>query len=126
MQINGESIYGTRPWVIYGEGPSTDAANPINAQGFNEGRQKYTAADIRFNQKGKKTLYVTLLGVPEADITMKSLGQKTAQNKRKIKSVTLLGSDEMVVWQQSKDALTITKSQAVTSPEAIVFKVIFK
>ena len=126
MQINGESIYNTRPWVIYGEGPSADAANPINAQGFNEGRQKYTAADIRFNQKGKKTLYVTLLGVPEADITVKSLGLKTAQNTRKIKSVTLLGSTEPVKWQQSKDALTITKPQAVPSSEAVVFKVTLK
>lgn len=52
--------------------------------------------------------------------------QKTAQNKRRIKSVTLLGSTEAVTWQQTKDALTITKPQAVPSPEAVVFKVTFK
>ena len=62
----------------------------------------------------------------KADITVKSLGQKTAQNKRRIKSVTLLGSTEAVTWQQTKDALTITKPQAVPSPEAVVFKVTFK
>ena len=126
MQINGESIYDTRPWVIYGEGPTAEASNPINAQGFNEGRQKYTAADIRFNRKGDKVLYVTLFGVPEADITVAALGSKTAQNSRKIKSVTLLGSDEKLAWTQSKDGLTISRPAEVPSPEALVFKVVFK
>ena len=38
MDANGECIYGTRPWVIYGEGPKAEKANPINEQGFNEGK----------------------------------------------------------------------------------------
>ena len=126
MQINGESIYDTRPWVIYGEGPAAENKNPIQAQGFNEGRQRYSAADIRFNKKGDKVLYVTLMGVPEEDVVVKALGSKTEQNSRKIKSVTLLGSDEKLAWAQSKETLTITKPADVPSPEAIVFKVVFK
>ena len=126
MQINGESIYDTRPWVIYGDGPTAEAANPINAQGFNEGRLQYTAADIRFNKKGDKTLYVTLLGVPEENIFVKALGSNTEQNKRKIKSVSMLGSDEKLSWTQGKDGLVIAKPYEIPSPEAIVFKVVFK
>ena len=126
MQINGESLYGTRPWVIYGEGPSTSSDNPIRAQGFNEGSLKYGSADIRFNQKGDKVLYVTVLGVPEADITVRALGAKTAQNKRKIKSVTLLGSDEKVAWTQAADQLTLSRPGSIPSPEAIVYQVTFK
>ena len=126
MNINSESIYDTRPWVIYGEGPTAEAANPINAQGFNEGRLQYTAADIRFNKKGDKVLYVTLLGVPEEDVVVKALGSRTEQNTRKIKSVTLLGSDEKVAWTQTKESLTIGKPASIPSPEAIVFKVVFK
>ena len=126
MQVNGESIYDTRPWVIYGEGPTAESTNPIQAQGFNEGRLKYSAADIRFNKKGDKVLYVTLMGVPEEDVVVKALGSKTDQNKRKIKSVTLLGSDEKLTWVQSKETLTITKPADVPSPEALVFKVVFK
>ena len=126
MQINGESLYGTRPWVIYGEGPSTSSDNPIRAQGFNEGSLKYGSADIRFNQKGDKVLYVTVMGVPETDITVRALGAKTAQNKRKIKSVTLLGSDEKVAWTQAADQLTIARPGDIPSPEAIVYKVTFK
>ena len=126
MKINSESIYDTRPWVIYGEGPTAEAANPINAQGFNEGRLRYSAADIRFNKKGDKVLYVTLLGVPEEDVVVKALGSKTAQNTHKIKSVSLLGSDEKVAWTQTKEDLTIGKPENVPSPEAVVYKVIFK
>ena len=125
MKINGESIYGTRPWVVYGEGPTAESANPVNAQGFNEGRLKYSAADIRFAKKGDKVLYVTLLGVPEADVLVKALGSKTAQNTRRIKSVSLLGSDEKVVWIQSKDHLLINKPTVVPSREAVVYKVVF-
>ena len=105
---------------------TAEAANPINAQGFNEGRQKYSAADIRFNKKGDKVLYVTLLGVPEGDVTIKALGSKTTQNSRKIKSVSLLGSGEKLAWSQSKENLTITRPADVPSPEAIVFKVTFR
>ncbi len=126
MKINGESIYETRPWVIYGEGPTADAANPINAQGFNEGKQAFSAADIRFNKKGDKVLYVTLLGMPEADITVKALGSKTEQNSRKIRSITLLGSDEAVTWTQGKDELTIAKPAAAPAEEAVVYKVVFR
>ena len=126
MKINGESIYETRPWVIYGEGPTADAANPISAQGFNEGKLAYSAADIRFNKKGDKVLYVTLLGVPEADITVKALGSKTEQNSRKIRSITLLGSDEAVTWTQGKEELTIAKPAAAPAEEAVVYKVVFR
>ena len=126
MQINSESIYDTRPWVIYGEGPTAEAANPINAQGFNEGRQKYSAKDIRFNRKGDKVLYVTLLGVPEEDITVKALGTKTAQNSRKIRSITMLGSADKVVWTQAQDGLTIACPAAVPASEAVVYKVEFR
>lgn len=126
MKINGDSIYGTRPWVIYGEGPVADAANPLSAQGFNEGNVQMSAKDIRFNKKGDKTLYVTVCGVPEEDIVVKSLGSKTPQNAKRIRSISLLGSSELVQWNQEKDSLTIKKPQEVPSQEAIVYCVTFR
>jgi len=90
MDINGESIYGTRPWTTFGEGPLAETANPIKAQGFNEG-QKYTPADIRYVQKGN-VVYVTSLGWPEDNVlTMKRLAAGSRYYKGKIKSVELLG-----------------------------------
>ena len=71
-------------------------------------------------------LYVTLLGVPEEDITVKALGSKTAQNSRKIKSITLLGSDKEVKWIQNKDNLAIACPTDIPSEEAVVYKVVLK
>ena len=126
MSVNSESIYDTRPWVIYGEGPVAEAANPLSAQGFNEGKVEMSSKDIRFNKKGDKVLYVTVCGVPEEDITVKSLGSSTEQNKRKIKSITMLGSSAPVQWKQDKDLLTIDKPLEVPCEEAVVYCVTFK
>ena len=58
IAINGEAIYDTRPWLVYGEGP-------VRAKGghFKEDFT-YTAKDIRFTSKGDHTLYAFALGWP--------------------------------------------------------------
>ena len=123
MDINKESIFGTRPWKVFGEGPAADMANPINAQGFNEGRIKFTGKDIRFNQKGK-ILYVTLMGVPEENILVKNLGLKS--DPAAITSIELLGSKEKVVWKRTDDALEINKPQTFANSIAVVYKIYLK
>ena len=51
MSVNGESIFGTRPWVRFGEGPVAEKAIRLNAQGFNDGQYSHMdSRDIRFNQ----------------------------------------------------------------------------
>ena len=127
MKINGESIYGTRPWVIFGEGPvAENSDNPLRDQGFNEGKDQLGAKDIRFNKKGDKTLFVTLFGAPEEQTDVRALGSKTEQNSRRIKKITLLGSDQPVSWTQDKDCLHIAPPTEIPSPEAIVYKVEFR
>ncbi|RAJ77316.1 alpha-L-fucosidase [Chitinophaga dinghuensis] len=120
MDINKESIFGTRPWTTYGEGPSTETANPVNAQGFNEGKLKYSGKDIRFNKKGD-ILYATVMGIPIEDLQIKSLGKKT--ERKQIKSIILLGSKEKIKWQQQEDALVILKPKTVPNDIAMVFKI---
>lgn len=91
MDVNGESIFGTRPWTTFGEGPLAENSNPLKDQGFNEGI-KYTAQDIRFNVK-KNIVYATLMGWPEANsAVIKSFanGATVLQGKR-VCSVKLLG-----------------------------------
>ena len=76
MKLNSKSIYGTRPWKIFGEGPQQESAGALTAQGFNEGKGKpYTSEDIRFAQKDK-TLYATVMAWPEnGTAIIKSLGK---------------------------------------------------
>ncbi len=121
MDINKESIFDARPWKIFGEGPSTETSNPMRAQGFNEGKVKMTAKDIRFNQKGK-ILYVTVMGNPGEDILVKNLGT-TLSPGVKIKKVELLGSNAKLIWKQLADGLQISKPSVIPNEIAVVFKV---
>jgi len=122
MAINKESIFDTRPWKIFGEGPAAEALNPINAQGFNEGKLKFSAKDIRFNQKGK-TLYATVMGAPQEKITIMNLGKSGMQAT--IKKIELLGSREKLIWRQDADKLSIEKPTRIPNDVAVVFKISF-
>lgn len=120
MDINKESIFDTRPWKIYGEGPVAEIANPVNAQGFNEGRTKYSDKDIRFNQKGT-ILYATVMGVPSGDISIRSLG--SIKDNGKVKRIEILGSNEKLTWKQNDDSLIIQKPGKIPNDLAVVFKI---
>lgn len=119
MDINKESIYDTRPWKVFGEGPSVDQINPMSGPGFNEGKIKYDEKDIRFNRKGN-TLYVTIMGTPTNKVFVRSLAKK---ENIKIKKIEVLGSDEKISWKQQADALVIEKPKTVPDEIALVFKI---
>jgi len=123
MDVNKESIYYTRPWKVYGEGPIAEKANPIKAQGFNEGGPM-SVADIRFNQNGK-VLYVTVLGIPSGNTAIKSCG-KSAGLLKKISKVEMLGSAEKIVWSQNEDALTVSAPTVMPCQYAVVYKITIK
>ena len=70
LDVNGEAIYGTSPWIIAGEGPTNLGA--ATAIGFNERDTAYTSEDIRFTVKGD-TIYATFLDWPGERATIKTL-----------------------------------------------------
>jgi len=121
MEANQESIFDTRPWKIYGEGPAAESVNPLDNAGFNEGKVTLSEKDIRFNQKGN-FLYATTLGVPTEDISIKSLGKKAKTGK--IKKIEMLGSSEKLSWKQTSDALVIKQPKKAPNDIAVVFKII--
>ena len=103
MRANGGAIYGSRPWRVYGEGPSTQGQAPIREQGFNEGRNKpYTAEDVRFVQKGGK-VYAFALAWPETgQLTIRSLGSASPHGSGSIERVSLFGASEAL--EHTRDA----------------------
>ncbi len=105
--VNGEGIYGSRPWKVYGEKPASGLV--VKSGNFNEDKLKYTAQDIRFTTKGN-TLYAFCLGEPLADIKITSLGKNSKFSEKKIASITLLGSNEKLHWKQESGALVIKKN----------------
>ncbi len=52
LQVNGEAIYGTRPWTRFGEGSTQSAGGSFTDGSAN----KYTADDFRFTTKGLRSL----------------------------------------------------------------------
>ncbi len=100
--INGEAIYGTRPWLLYGEG-AVQAKGGMFKENFN-----YTAKDIRFTTKGK-TLYAIALGWPDDEtFTIKSLAKTDDATVNQIKRVELLGHKGKLKFTQTTDGLIVT------------------
>lgn len=122
MTINSDGIYDTRPWKIYGEGPSVDKANPINAQGFNEGRVKYTSADVRFTTK-KSAVYAIVMAIPEKpELLIKSFSTNNSLYPKAVKSVELLGAGK-VTFTQTPEGLLVKLPQKYPSNLALVLKI---
>lgn len=123
MAQNGEAIYGTRPWKTYGEGPVSEEALPMSGQGFNEGKSKpFTQADVRFTKKGK-TIYAIVMAKPEGAITIKSFGSKASLVDGKIKSVSVVGSDETAKWTVGESGLAIEALKQAPNDIATVLKI---
>jgi alpha-L-fucosidase len=123
MDVNSNSIYGTRPWKIFGEGPSAEASRPINAQGFNE-NNNYTSADVRFVQRND-TVFTTIMRWPEErEYTIKSLGSASAHYNGEVKGVQLLGYGA-VPFVNSAEGLVVTLPAENTNEIAPVLEVTF-
>ena len=118
LKANGEAIYGTRPFKVFGEGPFK---MPKSKGKFNDNEYAYTAQDIRFTTKGN-AIYATLLDWPGngADVTIKSLGSRDVSD---IKSVAMLATGEPLKWTQSDDGLHVTMPDKMIGEHAYVLKV---
>ncbi len=119
---NGEGIYGSRPWKIFGEKP---VDKPVKKQGRFDESFGFTSKDIRFTTKGN-TLYAYCLGKPESDVIIKSLGKSSKLANKAIASVSMVGSKEKISWKQTADGLTIKKPVTLPSWQVIGFKIEFR
>ena len=123
MDINGESIFGTRPWKVCGEGPLFDSVNPLNAQGFNEGIN-YSAADVRYVVRND-TVYATIMRWPATeDFHFEMLGLASRYYSGKVKQVKLLGAGK-VDFKQEARALKVAIPQKHPNEIAPVFEITF-
>jgi alpha-L-fucosidase len=120
-QMNGEAIYGTRPWKVYGEGPSTTNVARGRFGGAADVRP-YTAEDIRFTAKGD-VIYAFALGWPESRrLVIKSLAAKSAHYPGEIGRVELLGGGPLE-FSRDENGTTIRLPEKAPGGYAHVFKV---
>lgn len=123
LDKNGESIYGTRAWYTYGEGPTKEPEGSFdNHQQF--AKIKYSNKDIRFTTKGT-VIYATMLGkpTPGQPITIESFAKAQWKNPVTITGVTMLSSKDEVKWTLADNGLSLTAPAQVPDDMATVFKI---
>ncbi len=122
LRINGNAIYATRPWKVYGEGPSTVAAEKGMFDGQSDVQLKpFTPQDFRFTQtKYGRSVYAIALQVPDyRSLLVKSL----ASSAGKVQRVALLGYEGTLEWRQGQDGLRVKLPQAVPSDVALCLEI---
>ena len=119
LRVNGEAIYGTRPWKIFGEGPTRQA----KGGGFSERADRpYLPNDIRFTQsKDGKTLYAIALGWPaDGRLTVKALAAVAG----KVNRVELVGHTGNLDWSQTTEGLLVKLPSRRPSEHALALRVL--
>ena len=124
---NGEGIYGSRPWKVFGEGPSVSEKKEKGPFGGSKDfRSKpYTSADFRFTQKNGN-VYAFCMAKPVNEVKITSFASNSKLVEKPINSVSILGSKEKLVWKQTAEGLVINKPSTVTNLSTMTFKIGFK
>lgn len=104
LKINGEAIYKSRPFKVFGEGPTGTAMGHLSEKK----NKPYVSEDFRFTTNGG-AVYAFVLDKPESGVVkIKSLGKAAKHLDGAIKSVSMLGSDESLSWEQNDENLIVT------------------
>lgn len=119
LKVNGEAIYGTRCWKKFGEG---DAA--VKKGTFSDGEPTaYTSRDLRFTTKGND-FYVIALNWDADHILVRSLTPDVIGTTQ-LKDVSMLGSTEQILWEQTPEGLKIYFPSQKPCDYAYAFKLSF-
>jgi alpha-L-fucosidase len=119
----GESIYETRPWYTFGEGPTKEPEGH-----FSHHREflkiKYSPKDIRYTTKGN-IIYAIILGWPgnNESILLESFAADEWKSPEKIREVTLLGYKGKIDYELAEEGLKVTTPDEVVNDMAVVFKI---
>jgi alpha-L-fucosidase len=119
LKVNGEAIYGTRPWKIFGEGPTQVVGGSFK----DTANKPFTGEDIRFTTKGD-TIYAIALAWPEGGrLTVISLASGAKYAPGKIQAVDLLGSGAQLKWSQGASGLTVELPAPKPCDYAFAFRI---
>jgi alpha-L-fucosidase len=118
LRVNGEAIYGTRPWEVHGEGPTK-----VKGGHFGEGSiGDFTAEDIRFTAKGR-ALYAVLLAWPGERAVITSLHSGRKLWLGEVGQVRMLGAAGRLEWSRDAKGLTVRMPARKPCEHAFVLKI---
>ncbi len=117
LEINGEAIYATRPWKVYGEGPTGVP------KAFREHEQEaFTAQDVRFTMRDG-ALYAILMGWPGGQATFGVLAEGGPLAASRVAGVKLLGTETDLRWSQDRGGMTVELPDQPPCDHAYVVKI---
>jgi alpha-L-fucosidase len=114
LKTNGEAIYGSRPWRVFGEGPTQ-----VVGGSFQDTKTRpYTAQDFRFTTR-PGVLYAIGMGWPgDGKAVIHSV-----QPGDRVHAVTLLADGRQVRWRQQADGLHLDLPAQSTGDYAYVLRI---
>jgi alpha-L-fucosidase len=119
LETNGEAVYGTRPWRVYGEGPT-----PVVEGSFNDTKRKdFTGEDLRFTAKGDKVYAIALAWPESRRLLVRSLARGGELSPADIAAVDLLGSAETPGWRWTTEGLAVDLPAARPGEHAFALRV---
>ena len=141
LKINGEAIYGTRPWKVYGDGRSVrgegeemvdrELRNAVDAQKKGEHFNQRTTAspayahdEVRYVTKGDD-FYIIILNPGSGDLIIPSLGKSSDVNPGEVEQLTQLYDKKQLSFEQEDDQLTIKMPAINGKSYPLVLKVKF-
>jgi alpha-L-fucosidase len=121
LKINGDAIYETRPWKIYGEGPT----KMVEGAFHDTEAQPFTDRDFRFTTK-KDALYACELGWPASGEAVIHSFVGAQLDGPKVASVSLLGSTSPIAFDTQNDGMHLRLPAESPSKYAQCFKITFQ
>ena len=112
LKVNGEAVYATRPFLVFGEGPTKA---PRHSTEMHSDEQVYTPEDIRFTtSRDGSLLYAAVLGEPTSQqVILHTLFRGNPYLAEDVCSVELLGSDARIGFTQRPDGLYLSVPPSV-------------
>ncbi len=120
LAVNGEAIYGTRPYTIFGEGPTR---LPEGGHKIEKIKIEYKNTDIRFTKKSDNVIYAIVMDKPENQTIIKSFSTQIGVLNSKIERIEMLGSDEKIQWERNESGLIITSPENLPTDYAHAYKI---
>ncbi|GGA55474.1 alpha-L-fucosidase [Edaphobacter acidisoli] len=124
LRTNGEAIYSTRPFIVFGEGPTKAGTNSAEK---NHDIQTYTAEDIRYTvpkDPSSHILYATALDWPEDHhLLLHILYKGNPYLPKPVCSVELLGAPGTLTFEQLPYGLSVTLPATPPNPDAYVLRI---
>jgi alpha-L-fucosidase len=121
LDVNGEAIYGSRPWRMFGEGPT----QLVEGQFSDDVAPNFTDRDFRFTMKGDALYVIAMKCSDRGEYCVRALGELDASRQANfhgiIRHVHLLGADAELPWTRDEAGLHLHCPARSATP--LVFKI---